>query len=157
MDSTFSPLPRAFPDVSPNTGPAIDLGLSYEEGYDDPVYQAKARILNHAIQDIGMGRYQWYLFVVAGFGWFADLVWPLLSGLIPAPVVNEFHFNGPFLSLASNVGLLVGAVFWGLGCDIWGWRYVCTMHISESGICSHYMRYPGDLLISPCLLLACSD
>jgi hypothetical protein len=58
MDSTFSLLPRAFPDVSPITGPAIDLGLSYEEGYDDPVYQAKARILNHAIQDIGMGRYQ---------------------------------------------------------------------------------------------------
>jgi hypothetical protein len=55
MDSTFSPLPRALPGVSPITGPAIDL---YEEGYDDPVYQAKARILNHAIQDIGMGRYQ---------------------------------------------------------------------------------------------------
>lgn len=34
---------------------AIDL---YEDGYDDPVYQAKARILNHAIQEIGMGRYQ---------------------------------------------------------------------------------------------------
>ena len=24
----------------------------------DPVYQAKARILNHAIQEIGMGKYQ---------------------------------------------------------------------------------------------------
>ncbi|KAJ8583357.1 MFS general substrate transporter [Rhizopogon salebrosus TDB-379] len=129
MDSTFSPLPRALPGVSPITGPAIDL---YEEGYDDPVYQAKARILNHAIQDIGMGRYQWYLFVVAGFGWFADSVWPLLSGLILAPVVNEFHFNGPFLSLASNVGLLVGAVFWGLGCDIWGrrWSFNITLFIA---------------------------
>jgi len=51
----------------------------------------------------------------------------LLSGLILAPVVNEFHFNGPFLSLASNVGLLVGAVFWGLGCDIWGRRYLRTL------------------------------
>lgn len=50
----------------------------------------------------------------------------LLSGLILTPVINEFHFNGPFLSLASNVGLLIGAVFWGLGCDIWGRRYVQT-------------------------------
>jgi hypothetical protein len=25
----------------------------------DPVYEAKARVLNKAIQDIGMGRYQW--------------------------------------------------------------------------------------------------
>jgi hypothetical protein len=49
------PLPGVLPDVNPITGPAIDL---YEEGFNDPVYQAKARILNHAIQDIGMGRYQ---------------------------------------------------------------------------------------------------
>ena len=38
---------------SPNAG--IDL---YEDGYVDPVYQAKARILNRSIQDIGMGKYQ---------------------------------------------------------------------------------------------------
>ena len=30
----------------------------YEEGSVDPVYQAKARLLNAAIQEIGMGRYQ---------------------------------------------------------------------------------------------------
>ena len=27
----------------------------------DPVYQAKAQVLNNAIQEIGMGRYQWEL------------------------------------------------------------------------------------------------
>lgn len=27
----------------------------------DPVYQAKAHVLNNAIQQIGMGRYQWEL------------------------------------------------------------------------------------------------
>ncbi|KAG1731032.1 major facilitator superfamily domain-containing protein [Suillus lakei] len=130
-DSTSSPLPDILPDVNPITGPAIDL---YEDGYNDPVYQAKARILNRAIQDIGMGRYQWYLFVVTGFGWFADSVWPLLSGLILTPVVNEFHFNGPFLSLASNIGLLVGAVFWGLGCDIWGRRWSFNVTLFIAGI-----------------------
>lgn len=30
-----------------------------EEGSLDPVYEAKARILNKAVQDIGMGKYQW--------------------------------------------------------------------------------------------------
>ena len=39
-----------------------------------PVYARKARALNAAIQDIGMGRYQWGLFCVAGFGWCADNV-----------------------------------------------------------------------------------
>jgi hypothetical protein len=37
----------------------------------DPAYHAKAKILNDVIQQMGMGRYQYYLFVVAGFGWFA--------------------------------------------------------------------------------------
>lgn len=30
----------------------------YDEPTVDPVYRAKARILNDALQDIGMGRYQ---------------------------------------------------------------------------------------------------
>ncbi|KAL6308820.1 MFS general substrate transporter [Sparassis latifolia] len=106
----------------------------FESGAIDPVYQAKARVLNRAIQEIGMGKYQWCLFAVAGFGWFADSVWPLIGGLILSPVVNEFHFNGPFLSLALNVGLFVGAVFWGLGCDIWGRRWSFNLTLLIAGI-----------------------
>ena len=30
----------------------------YEDGTVDPVYEAKAKLLNGAIQEIGMGRYQ---------------------------------------------------------------------------------------------------
>ena len=57
----------------------------------------------------------------------SDSCWPLLGGLILSPAVNEFHFNGPFLSLAQNIGLFVGAIFWGFGCDIWGRRYVLPL------------------------------
>jgi MFS family permease len=39
-------------------------------------------------------------------------------------VVNEFAFQGPFLKLGQNIGLLVGAAFWGIGSDIWGRRYL---------------------------------
>lgn len=42
-------------DVYPRLGAERDL---YEDGSVDPVYQAKARLLNHAIQEIGMGKYQ---------------------------------------------------------------------------------------------------
>lgn len=64
--------------------------LDLFDGSIDPIYEAKACILNHAIQEIGMGRYQvhfespyyshfvqyafayqWYLFIVTGFGWYA--------------------------------------------------------------------------------------
>jgi len=46
-----------------------------------PVYGRKAHVLNAAIQKIGMGRYQWGLFCVAGFGWLADSVGPPPSAL----------------------------------------------------------------------------
>ncbi|KAG8862220.1 hypothetical protein FRB96_001799 [Tulasnella sp. 330] len=92
------------------------------KGALDPVYAAKAEVLNRAIQDIGFGRYQRWLFVVTGFGWLVDNLWPVSISLILTPVVTEFHFRGPFFSLSQNIGLLVGAIVFGLGCDIWGRR-----------------------------------
>ncbi|KAI0087699.1 MFS general substrate transporter [Irpex rosettiformis] len=106
----------------------------YEDGTVDPVYQAKARLLNAAIQEIGMGKYQWYLFIVAGFGWFADSVWPLITGLILSPVVSLYNFQSPFLSLAVNIGLLVGALLWGLGTDIWGRRLSFNLTLLIAGV-----------------------
>jgi hypothetical protein len=32
-------------------------------------------VINRAIQDIGMGRYQWGLFILCGMGWVADNLW----------------------------------------------------------------------------------
>lgn len=93
--------------------PETEMDL-YSGEYVDPMYQAKSRIINHSIQDIGMGKYQWCLFAAAGFGWFADSVWPSFSGLILAPAMYEFHFNGSLLALALNIGLLVGGLVWGL-------------------------------------------
>jgi hypothetical protein len=36
----------------------------------------KSKVINKAIQDIGMGRYNWELFILCGFGWFADKYFP---------------------------------------------------------------------------------
>ncbi|KDR77989.1 hypothetical protein GALMADRAFT_278352 [Galerina marginata CBS 339.88] len=125
-DEKASPTQEVFADSS--------VENLYEDGVLDPIYHAKTLVLNRAIQELGMGRYQYMLFVVAGFGWFADSVWPLITGLILAPVVDEFHFNTPFLSLAANAGLLVGAVFWGLGCDIWGRRWCFNVTLFIAGV-----------------------
>ncbi|TFK67240.1 MFS general substrate transporter [Pluteus cervinus] len=133
MSSTKSPQPSLDATITQETDTGSTPEL-YEDGTLDPVYEAKTRVLNKAIQEIGMGKYQYLLFVVAGFGWFADSVWPLISGLILAPVVAEFKFNGPLLSLAANVGLLVGAIFWGLGCDIWGRRWSFNVTLLIAGV-----------------------
>ncbi|KAF2006930.1 MFS general substrate transporter [Amniculicola lignicola CBS 123094] len=106
-----------------------------ESGSLDPVYEAKARVLNKAIQDIGMGRYQWQLFIVIGFGWASDNLWPIVTSLILTPVTNEFHpTKRPYLTLAQNIGLLVGAIFWGFGCDIFGRRWAFNLTLGVTGV-----------------------
>ncbi|QRV89722.1 major facilitator superfamily transporter [Ceratobasidium sp. AG-Ba] len=67
------------------------------EGSIDPVYQAKAELLNDAIQSIGMGKYQWHLFVVTGFGWLADIMWIVIAGIILGPVIQEFQIQGDII------------------------------------------------------------
>ncbi|KAH8691607.1 putative sugar transporter [Talaromyces proteolyticus] len=120
---------RVLDDVQPGEETALPSGTF------DPVYEAKARVLNKAIQEIGMGRYQWQLFVVIGFGWASDNLWPIVTSLIFTPVKNEFNpVHGEFLTLAQNIGLLFGAVFWGFGCDIFGRRWAFNLTIGITAV-----------------------
>ncbi|PNY26813.1 Membrane transporter [Tolypocladium capitatum] len=80
-----------------------------------------------------MGWYQWQLFVVVGFGWASDNLWPVVTSLIFTPIANEFlPSRPPLLSLAQNIGLLAGAVFWGFGCDVFGrkWAFNLTLGLT---------------------------
>jgi hypothetical protein len=51
-------------EIEKEKSPSVDLASDptlvdlFSNETVDPVYQAKARILNQAIQEIGMGRYQ---------------------------------------------------------------------------------------------------
>lgn len=69
-------------------------------GTIDPVYEAKARVLNAAIQEIGMGWYQWQLFIVVGFGWANDNLWPIVTSLICELIINILR---PILIIRSHV------------------------------------------------------
>ncbi|KAM7224547.1 MFS siderochrome iron transporter 1 [Rhypophila decipiens] len=101
----------------------------------DPVYEAKAKLLNHAIQEIGMGRYQWQLFAVAGFGWASDNLWPVVLSLIYTPVALELlPDKPPLLALSQNIGLLMGAMFWGFGCDMFGRRWAFNLTLGTTAV-----------------------
>jgi hypothetical protein len=67
----------------------IVLGVDEDQAIDgvDPVYAAKARVLNRAIMDIGMGRYQWQLFFCIGYGWSMDN----MASLIHARLTTVAH------------------------------------------------------------------
>ncbi|KAL4897485.1 sugar transporter [Aspergillus ambiguus] len=98
-------------------------------------YHNNAGVLNRALQDIGMGRYQWQLFALIGFGWASDNLWPTVTSLILLPVTNEFAVvQPPLLTLAQNTGLLAGALFWGLSCDIIGRRWAFNLTIVMTAV-----------------------
>lgn len=124
-------------DVHISTEPVYgvdDIG-TIPKGHIDPIYEAKARVLNRAIQDIGMGWYQWQLFIVIGFGWASDNLWPIVTSLILTPVKNEFQVSRPpLLSLGQNIGLLAGAIFWGFYADVAGRRWAFNLTLGLTAV-----------------------
>ena len=51
---------------------AAEIDLDIAASGHDSAYDRKSKVINKAIQDIGMGSYQWKLFALCGFGWLAD-------------------------------------------------------------------------------------
>ncbi|KAJ8120529.1 hypothetical protein ONZ43_g2783 [Nemania bipapillata] len=115
------------------------VGLSIEEivaGFEDDTviptnavditYARKAAVLNRAIKDIGMGWYQWQLFIVIGFGWASDNLTPIKTEFKPS--------KAPLLNLAQNIGLLAGAIFWGFGCDVFGRRWAFNLTLGLTAV-----------------------
>ncbi|KZF18812.1 transporter [Xylona heveae TC161] len=127
--------PEVIPEATELSKVAVDEAAALPKGTIDPVYEAKARVLNHAIQEIGMGWYQWQLFIVVGFGWANDNLWPIVTSLILPPIASEFNVTRPpFLTLAQNIGLLAGAMFWGFGCDLFGRRWAFNLTLGVTAV-----------------------
>ncbi|CUM64499.1 uncharacterized protein PRCAT00002104001 [Priceomyces carsonii] len=99
------------------------------------VYNSKVKLLNDALQDIGMGRFQWTLFVVAGFGWFMDNFWMLSVSLISVPVKAEFNVEKiAYMTLYKYLGLVIGATGWPLLSDLVGRLFAFNVTIFMSSI-----------------------
>jgi len=79
----------------------------------------------------------------------------LLSGLVLTPVVAEFGFNAPYLSLALNVGLFVGAVVWGIGCDVWGRRWSFNITLFLTGVFGLASGGSGNFITLASLFAVC--
>lgn len=118
---------------------SVKSGELFEESDADPVYFAKSRLITKAIDDIGFGKYQYGLFVVAGFGWFADNAFPIATSLVLSRLVevDGVHYppnRAPLLTLAQNLGLLAGAMFWSTLSDVIGRRWAFTLTFLFSGV-----------------------
>ncbi|PGH04013.1 hypothetical protein AJ80_08597 [Polytolypa hystricis UAMH7299] len=123
----------------------------------DTVYDRKSKVINRAVQDIGMGKYQWQLFVLCGFGWLADNLWLQGVALTLPKLAVEFGIsdsNVRFTTCALFVGLCVGAVFWGTASDIIGRRLAFNTTLLLCGIFGLAVG-GGSNWIGVCAMFAC--
>lgn len=66
-------------------------GLSFDN--DVSLYEKKCTLINREIDSHGMGRYQWYIWFLCGFGYLLDLLWAQAFGLVLSPIQQEFGFS----------------------------------------------------------------
>lgn len=82
---------------------------------DDPemegmtLYEKKCVLINREIDNNGMGKYQWYIWGLCGFGYLLDLLWAQAFGLVLGPLEQELGFS-PNASGNISVGTLAGTV-----------------------------------------------
>lgn len=69
------------------------------------LYEKKCVLINHEIDNNGMGKYQWYIWFLCGFGYLLDLLWAQAFGLVLSPLEQELGFP-PDQSGNISVGTL---------------------------------------------------
>jgi len=58
------------------------------------LYEKKALLVNRELDSHGMGKYQWYIFLLCGFGYLIDLLYAQAFGLVEPAIQQEFGFGG---------------------------------------------------------------
>ncbi|KAK5987207.1 MFS siderochrome iron transporter 1 [Cladobotryum mycophilum] len=100
-------------------------------------YEIKSKLINKAIQDIGMGTYNWQLFILCGFGWFADNLWLQGVSLTLPSLSAEFGIPEKtvrYTTSACFAGLALGSFLWGIGSDLFGRRIAFNMTLLITSI-----------------------
>lgn len=107
------------PSSRPQPPPDVDLsGLQHLS-----IQERKCALVDRELDAQGMGRYQWYVWCLCGFGYFLDLLWAQAFGLVLSPLQQELGFSNKQsgnISTSFNAGLTAGAFFWGFMSDIVG-------------------------------------
>ncbi|KAF2097501.1 MFS general substrate transporter [Rhizodiscina lignyota] len=121
-----------------STNKADVLGLEHT----DPVLNAKMHLVNNAIDEIGFTMYQAKLFCLNGFGYAVDSLILLIQSIVALQAKLEFKPSfGNGLTIAVYVGMLTGALFWGLSADIIGRKFAFNTSLM---VCSIFAIVAGS-------------
>ena len=131
--------------VKPASGGALEKQLTPEsealsrpDGRSvDEIYERKVYILNKVMSEhVGMGKVQWQLFLLSGWGWMADNLWLQGVAIILPQVEREFDIksNVRWMTFALYCGLICGAAIWGILADVIGRRPSFNITLCIAGI-----------------------
>lgn len=87
------------------------------------LYEKKAVLVNRELDRQGMGRYQWMVFFLCGFGYFLDLLWAQAFGLVVPVMQYEFGFSDADL----------GNIFTCFSAGLTAGEFACASNLA----CSH--------------------
>ncbi|KAI4622920.1 uncharacterized protein J4E87_006013 [Alternaria ethzedia] len=111
-------------DHNRSNDPERSRSLAEEIGDEGiSLYEKKCMLINREIDLMGMGRYQWSIWALCGFGYMIDLMWAQAFGLVLSPIQQELGFGADQtgkLSTAFSIGLTAGAFVWGVLVDLIG-------------------------------------
>ncbi|KAL8970740.1 MAG: hypothetical protein Q9197_003657 [Variospora fuerteventurae] len=153
------PDPGSSNSYSANTieGLRAEIELDLAASGHDSAYDLKSKVINKAITDIGMGTYQWQLFVLCGFGWLADNMWLQGVALTLPGLTSEFgpsETNVRYTTCATFIGLCLGASFWGVASDVIGRRLAFNATLFLAGVFGLAVG-GGNTWVGTCALFAC--
>ncbi|PWN51789.1 MFS general substrate transporter [Violaceomyces palustris] len=103
----------------------------------DEIYERKVYIVNKVMNEhIGMGKLQWQIFLLSGWGWMCDNLWLQGVAIILPQVSREFNIssNIRWMTFALYCGLILGASIWGVLADVIGRRPSFNITLLLAGI-----------------------
>ncbi|KAL3461795.1 major facilitator superfamily domain-containing protein [Aspergillus heterothallicus] len=136
-------------DASDLNDKEIDAGYVGYHGIDtrvlwqgvDEVYERKVSVLNAALIDLRMGRFQWQIVALTGLGWFIDNLsyhlqfWMQAITIISPAVKVEFSVDRiTFLTAAKYAGLVIGSTLWPMTADFIGRRLAFNITLLLSSV-----------------------
>ncbi|EEA21245.1 conserved hypothetical protein [Talaromyces marneffei ATCC 18224] len=123
----------------------------------DGVLARKMALVNAAIDEIGMTPFQWTLFFLNGFGYAVDSLLVVCQSIAQPSASQEFGNPSKYvagISLASQIGLLVGAAFWGFSADVIGRKlafntslFACAAFVLIAGGMPNYISFSAMVAI----------
>lgn len=89
-DEAQSPTPPEYNNVATQ-----GVGAAAPEELEGlTLFEKKCVLINKEIDANGFGKYQWYIWILCGLGYFIDLIWAQAFGLILSPLQQELGFPG---------------------------------------------------------------